>query len=180
MGGCPREGEALANPAQCCPGAARLAQHPPQVSAVNHLYQFNADMPRRNSVDKRTVIENYDLVVGPTKPRLTACTCFPLTLPVARRRRARRRWHHPRDRPCHRRLARQQAARAGHDLDEEHRPFGAGPDEHVGLWKEAAGRADTTGAVSGILEGHGVAGVLNGMERQNEHSSWHIPRLQLA
>jgi len=52
----------------------------------------------------------------------------------------------------------------------------------VGLWKEAAGRADKTGAVSEILEGHGVAGVLNGMASQNKHSSWYnyIPWLQLA
>ncbi|KAJ8105294.1 hypothetical protein OPT61_g10267 [Boeremia exigua] len=72
---------------------------------------------------------------------------------VARRRRAGRRRHHPRDGPRCRRLARQQAARAGRHLDEEHRPLRAGPDEHVGLWQAAAGRADTAGAVIGFGTG---------------------------
>lgn len=53
------------NTHQCCPCAARLAQHPPQVSDTPSTWNLAACIliTSRNSVDKRTVIENYDLVV---------------------------------------------------------------------------------------------------------------------
>jgi hypothetical protein len=111
----------------------------------------------RNSVDKRTVIENYDLVVR-------VLELFPpalrLTRAVARRGRARRRRHHPRDRPRHRRFACQQAARARHDLDEEHRAFGTRLLECVGVWQEAACREDTARSMIWVHYAHGVVGVL--------------------
>jgi hypothetical protein len=51
-----------ANAQQCCPRATRLAQHPSEVGILIMLkYSANS---LRNSVDKRTVIENYDLVVS--------------------------------------------------------------------------------------------------------------------
>jgi hypothetical protein len=47
---------------QCCARIARFPQHPSEVS--EHLYYItHALTSGRNSVDKRTVIENYDLVV---------------------------------------------------------------------------------------------------------------------
>lgn len=101
--------------------------------------------PRRNSVDKRTVIENYDLVVG--NPALGHTSQADAT--VSRHRRAGRRRHHPRDGPRRRSVTRQPAARAGYDVDEEHRPLRAGFPERMGVWQATVGREDTAGPLDG-------------------------------
>ena len=113
------------------PCVKRLSQHPlevrlPRTASSTHLTR------RRNSVDKRTVIENYDLVVRDSSHDFHIL--LQLTFTVPRRRRASGRRHHPRNRPRHCCLACQQAPGARHDLDEEHRPLGTGFLERLGVW----------------------------------------------
>lgn len=116
---------------QCRPCVKRLTQHPPKV-CLPWTALSNYLTCRRNSVDKRTVIENYDLVVRNSSHDFHIL--LQLTLIVPRRRRARRRRHHPRNRPRHCCLTCQQAPGARHDLDEEHRPLGTRFLERMGVW----------------------------------------------
>jgi hypothetical protein len=155
-----------ANHSQCCSRAERLAQHPPEV-CTRLTYPSIFLTHCRNSVDKRTVIENYDLVVCTQRHNHTLIS---LTWSVPRSRRARRRRHHPRDRPRRRRVACQQAPGARHELDEEHRPLGARLPKRVGVWKAAACREDTAGSMS-ILD---KARRWRSFGNRNAHCVWRL------